>query len=178
MLKRIIAAAGVSVAACGSPPSPSSPPASDPSAAVIDVACGDYHGPNADSPEFYQQQYLSLVVKPLNGDRSAHASAIKSPDTQRIGDTAAWLSDELDSEMSLFKRQPTFGCYDQAVPERLAAAEVAYERTLREIANAARSGDASRIPSLVTKSKPQEQAFVKNLNVYASQFGGQPIDQP
>jgi len=177
-LKRIIAAAGVSVAACGSPPSPSPPPSSDPSAAVIDVACGDYHGPNAASQEFYQQQYLTLVVKPLDRDRSAHASAIKSPDTQRIGDTAARLSDELDSEMSLFKRQPTFGCYDQTVLERLAAAEVAYKRTLREIASAARSGGASRIPSLVDKAKPQEQAFVKNLNVYASQFGGQPIDQP
>ena len=80
--------------------------------------------------------------------------------------------------MSLFKRQPTFGCYDQTVLERLAAAEVAYERTLRDIASAARSGDASRIPSLADKAKPQEQAFVKNLNVYASQFGGQPIDQP
>jgi hypothetical protein len=80
--------------------------------------------------------------------------------------------------MSSFKRQPTFGCYDQAVLERLAAAEVAYERTLREIASAARSDGASRIPRLVARAKPEEQAFFKNLNVYASQFGGQPIDQP
>jgi hypothetical protein len=166
-------------AACGSP-APPTPPSQDSAAAVIDVACDEYHGPNSASPEFYRQQYLTLVVKPLERDRTAYASAIKSPDPRQIGEAAARLSDEMNSEMALFKRQPTFGCYDQAVLDKLASTEVAFARTLDEIATAATGvggSQAGRVPSLVAKVKPQDEAFIKSLNAYASQFGGTQIGQ-
>jgi hypothetical protein len=168
-------------AACGSSAPPYPPPSHGSSLPAPDVACDEYHGPNSAAPEVYQQQYLTLIVEPLDRDRTAYHSAIKSLDTQQIGDTAARLSDEMTSEIILFRRQATFGCYDQAILERLASTEVAFAGTLDEITSAARSGgggEGGYVRRLVAKAKPQEESFVKNLNAYASQFGGKLVDQP
>lgn len=143
-----------------------------------DVQCTGRDDPNPSAPEAYQGLYDSYFAKPLTQGLKAFDTAVANGDTQRIGQAAGQLSNQISTAPMMFGTQSPFGCYDPAMLAGLQQAASTFAATLDGIGGAAAGLGGKKptdIPALVSKAKPQEAAYINALNAYSAQFGGQQL---
>jgi hypothetical protein len=149
--------------------------------ARADDQCTGQQGANPAAAEFYQTEYNPSVAEPVARALKEYNAAAASGDPQQTGQAARTLYNEISADLTMFRTQTPFGCYDATVLASLQLSTTAFAATLDGMSHAAaRSGGKTPgdIPGLVAQAKPQEMAYVNALNAYASQFGGQKVAQP
>jgi len=144
--------------------------------AEADVTCDDHAAPNPAAPNFYREQYNTLVAEPLTKDLATFRDAAPSNDPNQIEPAAGTLSDEISRESVRFGAQTSFGCYSHAVLERLQTPTDALTRILRATADPG-GKPPSDMFNCVTQARRLLWAYIDALNAYASQFGGQQVPQ-
>lgn len=193
-----VAAAVLSVGACGSSPEPAPRPSrlvarphpahppskpsatttTSPTSTATDDACDDGQDHDQPSPGTLQGQYSHEVAANLEPTLDEYHAAIASGDAKQIGTAAGDLNSEIRGDTHKVTVPASYGCHDATILATLQQASTTFAATLDGI-NMAASGIGDQTPAdvggLVAQAQPQEKAYLNALNAYAGQFGGQQI---
>jgi hypothetical protein len=148
-------------------------------AAHADTPCSTGGKPGFDaSPGFYQDRYSAVLAKTLKQDLSVYDSAVAAKDMKGAGVAGGTLYSEIFTDLRMIDDPALFGCYNPKVQTGLQTVANAWSPILETMSCAGPSScghDVSEMPALVAKSAPLENGYIKLINAYASQFGGQQI---
>lgn len=197
----VVAAAVLSVGACGSQQAPaprpsrlvarphsarspsraSTPSTTPPTTTAADDACGDSQDHDQPPAGALPARYSNEVAGNLRPTLDEYRAAIASGVPQQIGAAAGDLDSEVRGATHKVTAPERFGCHDPAVLTTLQQASSTFAAALDGI-NMAASGiggqTAADVPGLAAQAEPQEKAYVDALNAYVGQFGGQQIVVP
>jgi hypothetical protein len=183
-----IAGIAIALTACGHPETPEGASATR-SGVVTTVAGGETCkgrvgqnlGQNDASLDFYRQQYETGLANPLEDKLKAYDSAAGSGDAHLVGSAAAALDVDIRADARLVDVPRLYGCYDQHVLTGLQDATAAFATTLDALSCAGAgtcNGKPPDVPGLIGQAQPQERSYIRAIDAYAAQFGGEQLPLP